>query len=181
MHAVTVKPSHLEKTAGPQSVSQVYGLGVQIYELTLESLKMIKPNCADKSGSIQYYIRKLTAGKKELLDYFYFTLNNEISFFYQNKGLLLKEAGQLDPDEQELIIYPILNSYSLKLRQLEEIVKLMDTDNENEVAMICLELADNLYSVFRQLSHLYPIVELRTLFKEMAQMLQNNTAVWISI
>lgn len=175
VYAAMEQPSritiHLIKQGEAKTASQVYSLGLKIYELALQSLTTIEQNFLNKTNvkMVQAYIRNLATEKQDLISNYNMALNNEISFFYQNKGLSLNEVGQINEDELEEIIYPILNSYSRKLHQLEELVSLMDIYNQNEVLMIYLEITDNLYSVFRQLSHLYPIVELRPFFKEMTE------------
>jgi hypothetical protein len=183
VNATIEKPSHpanLMKKGKAESASQVYGLGLIIYELTLQSLNTIEQKCMHNTNikMLKAYIKRLSAVRQELVNKYNLTLNNEIALFYQSKGLYLNEVGQIHEYELEEIIYPILDSYACKLYQLEEILNLMDINNQNEVLMLGLELIDNLYSVFRQLSHLYPIVELRPLFKEMAE---NASKVYLSL
>lgn len=182
VNATIEKPSHLAnlmQKGKAESASQVYGLGLRIYELTLQSLNTIEQNCMHKTNIkiLKAYIKKLSTVRQELVNKYNLTLNNEIALFYQSKGLYLNKVGQIHEYELEEIIYPILDSYSCKLYQLEEILNLIDINNQNEFLMLGLELIDNLYSVFRQLSHLYPIIELRPLFKEMAE---NASKVYLS-
>lgn len=174
VHAVIEQPFHthaLIKQAGAKTASQVYGLGIIIYDLALASFKTVAQNYLHKTNVkiVQAYIKNLEVEKKELQSNYNMALNSEISLFYQNRGLSLHEAGDINENELEEIIYPILNFYYRKLHQLEDIVGLMDIYNENEILMICLEITDNLYSVLRQLSHLYPIAELRPFFNDMAE------------
>lgn len=175
------KTPDLIETDCPVSTSQTYNLGVSILNAAVRSLGKIEDSITEsKPKFIGQFRRQLKACQQEIAKLFHIAINNEISYFYQHNGLMVDEAGEISAREKEIIIYPILKAYLHKLKQLQEIARLMNVEDEGELLMICVELNDCLYGVLRQLSHLYPVTELREVFREMAQMIHYYTPGYIA-
>lgn len=156
----------------PQTASQVYSLGVRIYEMALENLKTIEYACLNEACAklVKRFISQLDANKQELIKYYRFALNSEISLFYQNGGLHLSEAGEIKGNDGK-VVCQLLYFYSCKLNELNAMTHtdLVDLSEQSDVLMLYSQITDNLYNTFRHLAHVYPIIELRDYFDEMAE------------